>query len=123
MHEASSTSRALFAPSATWGCSLFGDSAVDAAFEERPEIPAIEFDQSEQLAFEKEMLGLYVSDHPLMGAEAELRRRTDCPPTNCPSGRGRPVRCGGVVTNLQRKWTRRGTSWRSSSSRTSTPRK
>ena len=41
-------------------------------------IPDVEFDKAERLAFEKEMLGLYVSDHPLMGAEAALRRRTDC---------------------------------------------
>ena len=43
-----------------------------------PPIPDLEFDKRERLAFEKEMLGLYVSDHPLLGAEAALRRRTDC---------------------------------------------
>ena len=32
----------------------------------------------QRLAFEKEMLGLYVSDHPLMGFEAALARHTDC---------------------------------------------
>ena len=30
------------------------------------------------LAFEREMLGLYVSDHPLLGLEHVLRRSTDC---------------------------------------------
>ena len=40
-----------------------------------PPIPDVEFDKRERLAFEKEMLGLYVSDHPLMGAEASLRRK------------------------------------------------
>ena len=30
-------------------------------------IPDTEFDKAQRLAFEKEMLGLYVSDHPLMG--------------------------------------------------------
>ena len=33
-------------------------------------IPDTEFPKSQRLAFEKEMLGLYVSDHPLMGARA-----------------------------------------------------
>ena len=37
-------------------------------------IPDLEFDKTERLRLEKEMLGLYVSDHPLMGAERALRR-------------------------------------------------
>ncbi len=40
----------------------------------RPSIPDLEFDKNERLVFEKEMLGLYVSDHPLLGLEAALRR-------------------------------------------------
>jgi len=39
--------------------------------------PNLEFDKAERLAFEKEMLGLYVSDHPLMGLEKALRDVTD----------------------------------------------
>ena len=35
----------------------------------RTPIPDTEFDKSQRLAFEKEMLGLYISDHPLMGLE------------------------------------------------------
>ena len=66
------------------------------------------------LAWEKEMLGLYVSSHPLMGAEASLRRATDCsiadianqPPTD--DGRDPMICVGGVVTALQRKYTRNG---------------
>jgi len=45
--------------------------------EARREIDDVEFDKSELLAMEKEMLGLYVSDHPLLGVEAVLRRKTD----------------------------------------------
>ena len=41
-------------------------------------VPDQEFDKHSKLAFEKEMLGLYVSDHPLVGAEAALRRHVDC---------------------------------------------
>jgi DNA polymerase-3 subunit alpha len=49
-----------------------------ASFEEaRVAVPDIEFAKSERLALEKEMLGLYVSDHPLMGVEAPLRRLAD----------------------------------------------
>ena len=55
------------------------------------------------------MLGLYVSDHPLMGAEAALARRTEARSTSWPSWRtGRSSTVGGVVTGLQRKWTKKG---------------
>ena len=36
------------------------------------EIPEMEWDQRTKLAFEKEMLGLYVSDHPLLSVGATL---------------------------------------------------
>ena len=56
--------------------SLFGDpgSTGDtggAAFD-LVKIPDLEFDKHDRLKFEKEMLGLYVSDHPLMGAQRGL---------------------------------------------------
>ena len=56
--------------------SLFGDRdgpGAEAYSDEGP-IPDLEFDKAQRLKFEKEMLGLYVSDHPLMGAEGMLRR-------------------------------------------------
>ena len=92
--------------------SLFGDvedSGVGALFNERPSVPDIEFDKKPRLAFEKEMLGLYVSDHPLMGAERELSRKVECSLldlSDLEDGTMRTV--GGVITNLQRKWTKKG---------------
>ncbi len=72
-------------------------------------IPDVEFDKRERLAFEREMLGLYVSDHPLMGAEASLRRRTECAIHELEGVEDGSVRTvGGLVTNLQRKWTKKG---------------
>ena len=99
--------------------SLFGDlggpSSADAGspggsrFDERVPIPDLEFDRSQRLAFEKEMLGLYVSDHPLMGVTAALRRRADCSVAELREADEGSLRtCGGVVTALQRKWTKRG---------------
>ncbi len=94
---------------------LFGElQAADDAFTEKVQIPNDEVDERTILAWEKEMLGLYVSSHPLMGAEASLRRATDCsisdvsnqPPND--DGRDPMVRIGGVVTALQRKYTRNG---------------
>jgi DNA polymerase-3 subunit alpha len=79
-------------------------------------IPDIEFDKAQRLAFEKEMLGLYVSDHPLMGFEAALARHTDASLSDMreddSSGGGgdrSPVRTvGGVVTDLRRSYTKKG---------------
>ncbi|HWG73621.1 MAG TPA: DNA polymerase III subunit alpha [Acidimicrobiales bacterium] len=93
--------------------SLFGELGGDgngAGFDEaRVAIPDLEFDKTQRLAFEKEMLGLYVSDHPLIGAEAALRRHTDGTLSELRELRDGDVRrVGGVITNLVRKYTRRG---------------
>jgi DNA polymerase-3 subunit alpha len=72
-------------------------------------IPEEDFDKRLRLTFEREMLGLYVSDHPLMGAEASLRRRTECSLTDLEGVEDGSMRVvGGLVTSLQKKWTRKG---------------
>ncbi|MBV9936064.1 MAG: DNA polymerase III subunit alpha, partial [Actinobacteria bacterium] len=72
-------------------------------------IPDVEFDKSKRLAFEKEMLGLYVSDHPLMGVEAALSRHVDATINDLRDLRESEVRVvGGVITSLSRKYTKRG---------------
>jgi len=90
--------------------SLFGEiEDAGPMFDERPPIPAVEFAKRERLSFEKEMLGLYVSDHPLMGAEGALRRRCDGRLGDLAELDDGTIRTfGGVVTNLQRKWTKKG---------------
>jgi DNA polymerase-3 subunit alpha len=90
--------------------SLFGEiEDAGTMFDERPPIPDMEFAKRERLSFEKEMLGLYVSDHPLMGAEASLRRRCDGRLTDLAEMDDGTIRTfGGVVTSLQRKWTKKG---------------
>jgi DNA polymerase-3 subunit alpha len=62
-----------------------------------------------RLTYEKEMLGLYVSDHPLMGVEHQVRRKADCTIgelRESTTGESRSV--GGVITGLQRKYTKKG---------------
>jgi DNA polymerase-3 subunit alpha len=87
---------------------LFGELSEEASFDERPKIPDMEFDKTEKLRFEKEMLGLYISDHPLAGIEDALRRKSDCTvPELKELGDGEFRAVGGVVTNLQRKYTRK----------------
>jgi len=91
--------------------SLFGDlgDTNAAGFDERIAIPDIEFDKAERLRFEKEMLGLYVSDHPLMGVEAALRRKVDCTVADgIERDDGSMMILGGVITNIARKYTKKG---------------
>ena len=82
----------------------------DGAFDERTPIPEhMEFDKSDKLRYEKEMLGLYVSDHPLFGVEAALKRKVEHNLIDLPNMEdGTPVVVGGVITNLARKFTKKG---------------
>ncbi len=91
--------------------SLFGgfDDQPDSGFSERIAIPSVEFDKADRLKFEKEMLGLYVSDHPLLGVEAALRRKADCTIAEASDREdGGMVTLGGLVTNVARKFTKKG---------------
>jgi len=86
--------------------SLFGGAASDIA-DVKPEIPEHEWDKKVRLAFEKEMLGLYVSDHPLLGVERLMASMTD---TQIPELWEREDRSqatiGGVIGSLNRRYTR-----------------
>ncbi|MGH9122659.1 MAG: DNA polymerase III subunit alpha, partial [Acidimicrobiales bacterium] len=86
--------------------SVFDDSRVP--------VPEVEFDKTTRLALEKEMLGLYVSDHPMRGMEAALARQAEITiadlleSVDASVPTGPPQWVGGVVTGLARKYTRRG---------------
>ena len=89
--------------------SLFGDDgAGNGAFDERVDVPDLVFDKSEQLRMEKEMLGLYVSDHPLRGLEGVLARHTTCAIADVGEREEDFVGLGGVISSLDRKFTRKG---------------
>ncbi len=94
--------------------SAFEDEDTDPGWgTTKVDIPEVEFDKAQRLVFEKEMLGLYVSDHPLRGFEAALARYTDCALSDMreedPTGDRSPVRAvGGVVTDLRRSYTKKG---------------
>jgi len=57
--------------------SLFGDDTCEDVSFDVP-VPEGEWEKPTVLAFEREMLGLYVSDHPLLGVEHVLAAATDC---------------------------------------------
>ncbi|MBT5864146.1 MAG: DNA polymerase III subunit alpha [Ilumatobacter sp.] len=92
-----------------WGDGEADSSGDGDSFTERTPIPDLHFDKSEQLRFEKEMLGLYVSDHPLFGVEGALKRKVEHALIDLPNMEdGTPVVVGGVITNLARKFTKKG---------------
>ncbi len=89
--------------------SAVDDPAPESVAGHRTLIPDSEFPKSQRLAFEKEMLGLYVSEHPMMGAERALRKYVDCTLSELREGReGEMKTVGGIVTALVRKYTKRG---------------
>jgi DNA polymerase III subunit alpha len=102
--------------------SLFGDDTeADVTFD--VPIPDGEWEKATLLAFEREMLGLYVSDHPLLGVEHVLAAATDCSlaqllgsadePGAVRNDRGdsQVVTVGGILSGVQRKVTRQGGTW------------
>jgi DNA polymerase-3 subunit alpha len=79
-------------------------------------IPEIdEWDKTTLLSHERDMLGLYVSDHPLLGLEHVLSANTDCTIGQLMLDEERPdgssVTICGLVTGVQRKITKRGDAW------------
>ena len=78
------------------------------------DIPSGEWDKSLLLSYEREMLGLYVSDHPLLGIEHVLRAAVDMPLSQIVEdsvGHEQIVNIGGLITQVQRKVSKQGNSW------------
>jgi DNA polymerase-3 subunit alpha len=75
----------------------------------------IEWDKKVLLGFEREMLGLYVSDHPLSGVEHVLASKADCSIASLTGDSERPdgsiVTVAGLITGLARKVTKQGNTW------------
>jgi DNA polymerase-3 subunit alpha len=68
-----------------------------------------EFSREERLAMEKEMLGLYISDHPLTHVQEDLAARVSLPIGQLSEVRDRTVvAVGGIVTALKRTTTKSG---------------
>jgi len=82
-----------------------------------PTIGDGEWDKRDKLAFEREMLGLYVSDHPLAGLEQLLQNSADTTIAalneegSVPDGQ--VVTLAGILTGVQRRITKQGRAWAS----------
>ena len=87
---------------------LFGeeDAGVDV---KKMKISKDEWRQSVRLGFEKEMLGMYVSDHPLHGAGRRALNQADCSIVELWEREdGERVKVAGIVGKITRRYTRNG---------------
>jgi len=100
---------------------LFGDSAAEdaggapaIAFDLA--IPTGEWDKRDLLSYERDMLGLYVSDHPLLGLEHVLAQHADCTIAALHAEgleEGHQVTVAGILCNVLRRVTKTGAPWAS----------
>ncbi|MGR3933421.1 DNA polymerase III subunit alpha [Streptomyces sp. BRA346] len=99
---------------------LFGGMGGESGGGEAPgfgldiEFSDVEWDKTYLLAQEREMLGLYVSDHPLFGIEHVLNDKADAAISQLTGGEhadGAIVTIGGIISGLQRKMTKQGNAW------------
>ena len=76
------------------------------------EIPNNEWEKMMLLGYEREMLGLYVSDHPLLGVEHILKSVADYSISQLSEvTHDQIISIGGLITQIQRKVSKQGTPW------------
>ncbi|RBY95699.1 DNA polymerase III subunit alpha [Blastococcus sp. TF02-8] len=77
-------------------------------------IPTADWSKSERLMFERDMLGLYVSDHPLHGVEHVLTSHADTPIAEINAGGvedGANVTIAGILTSVSPRTNKQGAPW------------
>lgn len=91
---------------------LFSSLGMEVAH--KVEIPTVEWDNQARLAFEREMLGLYVSAHPLDGVDLSHESPMPIPFLSDDSiVDGDEVRLAGLLTNVEHKVSKAGKHWAS----------
>ncbi|HLF70334.1 MAG TPA: DNA polymerase III subunit alpha, partial [Actinomycetota bacterium] len=94
--------------------SLFAGAAQAGPVAEviHDELTGIELSKALLLAAEKEMLGFYVSEHPLEAVESALRYQTQAEVLDLREGPDHAVKTvGGVLAGMVRKFTKKGDIW------------
>ncbi|MGZ4658996.1 MAG: DNA polymerase III subunit alpha, partial [Blastococcus sp.] len=77
-------------------------------------IPTVDWSKSERLVYERDMLGLYVSDHPLHGVEHVLTSHADTPIAEINAGGvedGANVTIAGILTSVSPRTNKQGAPW------------
>ena len=76
------------------------------------DIPKNEWEKMVLLGYEREMLGLYVSDHPLLGVEHILKSVSDFTISQISEvSHDQIITICGLITQIQRKVSKQGTPW------------
>jgi DNA polymerase III subunit alpha len=89
--------------------SFFGGGVAPALNIDESVLAGPEFDQATLLRLEKEMLGQYVTDHPLLPIKDQLAAQTDMEISEVPAlGDGDVVTVAGIVAAVGRRFTKRG---------------
>ncbi len=89
--------------------SIFDLAPIEEIPRKHPTLSTDEYDKGELLRLEKEVLGLYVSEHPLSGIREQLRRKSDATIGELDRRRdGEVVTVGGIVAALRHMTTKRG---------------
>ncbi|MDP3998089.1 MAG: DNA polymerase III subunit alpha [bacterium] len=88
---------------------LFSDTETDGSSGGGNfELPQIEeFSRLELLAFEKELLGFYLSDHPLSDVLDILEEEVSCPITELAEREGQTVTIGGIISAIRKITTKK----------------
>ena len=78
-------------------------------------VPEDNWERKHELALEREMLGLYVSGHPLDGFDEAVAAQTDTPLTTILGGElrhGQEVTIGGIISGVDRRFSKKdGSPW------------
>lgn len=89
--------------------SLFGGGEAEIAVPSKPEKSQEEFPKEKLLSYEKEMLGLYVSDHPLLSVESKLKAQTDASVGRLHEEKDGAIKwVGGIISKTSRTLTKKG---------------
>jgi len=88
--------------------SLFGGMADGAGLDAPNLLEAADWSERERLSHEKELLGFYVTGHPLSSVAPLLARFTDTTALTAAGKAGREIRAGGLLTGLRETRTKRG---------------
>ncbi|GAC55896.1 DNA polymerase III subunit alpha [Gordonia hirsuta DSM 44140 = NBRC 16056] len=98
---------------------LFGDmGGADESVAEvfAVKVPEEQWDSKHQLALERDMLGLYVSGHPLAGVEHALAAQTDTSITQLLEDQvpdNAQITIGGIISSVTRRVNKKGEPWAS----------
>ncbi|EGD55880.1 DNA polymerase III subunit alpha [Gordonia neofelifaecis] len=91
-----------------------GDDGGGASDVFAVKVPEDEWETKHKLALERDMLGLYVSGHPLAGLEHAIAAQTDTSITSLLEGSvadGAQITIGGIISSVTRRVNKKGEPW------------